>query len=93
MMEPEFEINGNDNYNTDDEEDDAFYYANNGESKCIVCMGGSYIHTINIKSINYDNYEDYDDNDFNKIEEIEDEIAKKIIERDNKIDSILKNKK
>lgn len=61
MMDSEFEIDGYEYYNTDDEEDDENYYANNGESKCIVCMGGSYIRTI------YIDYEegDYDDtNDF-----------------------------
>lgn len=64
MMEPEFEINGYEYYNTDDEEDDDFYYTKIEESRCVVCMGGSYISMINIKSINYDNYEEYDDDDY-----------------------------
>jgi len=62
MMEPEFEIDGYEGYNTDDEKDDEYYYANNGDNKCIVCMGGSYIRTI---YINYNDDDDYDDtNDF-----------------------------
>jgi hypothetical protein len=61
MMEPEFEIDEYEYYNSDDEKDDEFYYTNNGLNKCIVCMGGNYVRTI---YINYDE-EDYDDtNDF-----------------------------
>jgi hypothetical protein len=61
MMEPEFEIDEYEYYNSDDEKDDEFYYTNNGMSKCIVCMGGNYVRTI---YVNYDE-EDYDDtNDF-----------------------------
>ena len=61
MMDPEFEIDDYEYYNTDDEEDDENYYANHGENKCIVCMGGNYIRTI---YIGYED-EDYDDtNDF-----------------------------
>jgi hypothetical protein len=61
MMDPEFEIDGYEYYNSDDEKDDEFYYTNNGLSKCIVCMGGNYVRTI---YIDYDD-DDYDDtNDF-----------------------------
>ena len=61
MMDPEFEIDEYEYYNSDDEKDDEFYYTNNGLNKCIVCMGGNYVRTI---YINYDE-EDYDDtNDF-----------------------------
>ena len=62
MMDPDFEIDGYEYYNTDDEEDDMIYNTKNGESKCIVCMGGSYIRTI---YINYEYDDDYDDtNDY-----------------------------
>jgi hypothetical protein len=61
MMDPDFEINGYEYYNSEDEKDDAYYYANNGLNKCIVCMGGNYVRTI---YIDYDD-DDYDDtNDF-----------------------------
>ena len=61
MMDPEFEIDGYEYYNTDDEEDDEIYYTANAGNKCIVCMGGNYIRTI---YIDYDEG-DYDDtNDF-----------------------------
>ena len=61
MMDPEFEIDGYEYYNTDDEEDYEMYYTTNGGNKCIVCMGGNYIRTI---YIDYDEG-DYDDtNDF-----------------------------
>jgi hypothetical protein len=61
MMDPDFEIDGYEYYNSEDEKDDAYYYANNGLNKCIVCMGGNYVRTI---YIDYDD-DDYDDtNDF-----------------------------
>lgn len=62
MMDSEFDFDGYEYYNTEDENDDAFYYAKNEESKCVICMGGSYIRTI---YINYSDYDDYDDtNDY-----------------------------
>ena len=62
MMEAEFEMEGYmyEDYNDNDNDDEA-YYSIYGESKCTVCMGGSYIKKL---YLNKEDYEEVTNNDF-----------------------------
>ena len=66
-MEPIWEQDKNAGYDFSDEafaEDNA-YYSKYGGNACIVCMGGSYVKNINIKTMDNKKktYSTYDEND------------------------------
>jgi len=69
-MEPIWEQNKDAGYDFSDEAfaADNAYYSKYGGNACIVCMGGSYVKNINIKTADnkkntYSTYSTYDEND------------------------------
>jgi hypothetical protein len=70
FMEPIWEQDKDAGYDFSDEAfaaDNAYYYKYGGNA-CIVCMGGSYVNNINIKTADnkkntYSTYSTYDEND------------------------------
>jgi hypothetical protein len=88
-MEPIWEQDKNAGYDFSDEAfaADNAYYSKYGGNACIVCMGGSYVKNINIKTADnkkntystYSTYSTYDENDmdsnsYDSYEEEEDYI-------------------
>lgn len=58
MMDPDFEINGFEYYDSDDEEYDKVYYKKHGLRNGVVCVGYNNIDTVYINSRAYDDDDD-----------------------------------